>query len=256
MVFVERRTLSDEVRLAVVLLVIGGAAVVKGAIGFGFPLIAVPLVANILDPRSAVVILSIASVVGNVGIMARGGGSRATLRRLAPTIAGLVVGTVGGALLLANIDAGLLGAIVGACALAFAAVSTVKPDLAVPAAWERYLALPMGLLGGVLGGSTSIFAPAIASYLHALRLKKREFVFFVTLLYMIGGIVQVSSYAMLGLYDARLLLIILATCIPNAIGLMIGSRLLDQIDPHLFRRLVVVVICLSGLSLVARGLWR
>jgi uncharacterized membrane protein YfcA len=244
---------SDEVRLALVLLVIGGAAVVKGAIGFGFPLIAVPLIANILDPRSAVVILSIAAVVGNVGIRVRGGGSRATLRRLAPTIGGLVVGTIGGALLLANLDAALLGAIVGACALLFAAVSALKPELAVPAGWERYLALPMGLLGGLLGGSTSIFAPAIASYLHALHLGKREFVFFVTLLFMVGGLVQVVSYARLGLYDARLLLIILATCVPNVLGLLVGVRLQDRIDPLLFRRIVLAVIFLSGLNLVAKG---
>ena len=247
---------DELVRLGLILLVIAGSAVVKGAIGFGFPLIAAPLIANILDPRSAVIILSVAALFGNVWVALQGGGSRATLRRLAPTIGGLIVGTVGGAILLANVDAALLGIVVGIGALVFALTSTLKPDLAIPSHLERYLALPMGLLGGVLGGSTSIFAPAIASYLHALRLKKREFVFFVTLLYMIGGIVQVSSYALLGLYDARLLLIILATCIPNAIGLMIGSRLLYQIDPHLFRRLVVVVICLSGLSLVARGLWR
>jgi uncharacterized protein len=245
---------DEAVRLTLVLLVIGGAAVVKGAIGFGFPLIGVPLIANILDPRSAVVIVSVAALVGNVGIVLRGGGSRATFRRLTPTIAGLVVGTIGGALLLANVDAALLGAFVGACSLLFTAVSILKPGLAIPARLERYLALPMGLLGGLLGGSTSIFAPAIASYLHALRLNQREFVFFVTLLFMIGGAVQVTSYVQLGLYDARLLLIILASCAPNVLGLLAGIRLQDRIDPGLFRRLVLGVIFLSGLNLLAKAL--
>ena len=248
---------QDEViRLALVLLVILGSAIVKGAIGFGFPLIAVPLIANILDPRTAVIILSLASLFGNIWVSLQGGGSRATFRRIAPTLGGLIVGTIAGALLLANVDAALLGIFVGIGALVFALTSTLKPDLAVPARLERYLALPMGLLGGVLGGSTSIFAPAIASYLHALHLDQREFVFFVTMLYVVGGAVQVTSYATLGLYDARILVIVVASCIPNAIGLTIGSRLLVRLDPRLFRRLVVVVICLSGLSLVARGLWR
>jgi uncharacterized protein len=245
---------DEAVRLTLVLLVIGGAAVVKGAIGFGFPLIGVPLIANILDPRSAVVIVSVAALVGNVGIVLRGGGSRATFRRLAPTIAGLVVGTIGGALLLANVDAALLRAFVGACSLLFTAVSILKPGLAIPARLERYLALPMGLLGGLLGGSTSIFAPAIASYLHALRLNQREFVFFVTLLFMIGGAVQVASYVRLGLYDARLLLIILASCVPNVLGLLAGIRLQDRIDPGLFRRLILGVIFLSGVNLLAKAL--
>jgi uncharacterized protein len=246
----------EFVRLALVLLIIGGAAVVKGAIGFGFPLIAVPLLANVMDARSAVIILSLAALFGNLGIALRGGGSRATFRRLAPTLVGLVVGTVGGALLLANLDAASLGMVVGGCSLVFAAISGLKPDLAVPAHLERYLALPMGLLGGLLGGSTSIFAPAIASYLHALHLTKREFVFFVTLLFLIGGVVQVVSYVQLGLYDLWLLLIILASCIPNTLGLYVGVRLQDRIDPKLFRRLVLLLIFLSGLNLVAKGIWR
>lgn len=248
-------TEDDGVRLLLVLLAIGGAGVVKGAIGFGFPLVATPLIASVLDARSAVVILSLASLFGNVGIALRGGGNRATFWRLAPTLGGLVVGTMIGALLLASIDAKQLGLIVGGCTLLFATVSGLKPDLAVPAHLERYLALPMGLLGGLLGGSTSIFAPAIASYLHALHLGKREFIFFVTLLYLVGGVVQVASYARLGLYDVRLLLIILATCVPNAVGLVIGVRLQDRIDPVRFRRLVLLVLFVTGLNLIVRNVF-
>lgn len=245
---------GEAVRLALILLVVLGAAVVKGAIGFGFPLIAVPLLANILDSRSAVVILSVAALFGNVGVMLQGGGSRKTFRRIAPTFGGVVVGTAAGALLLANVDAMALGVFVGFCALVFVVVSALKPELTVPPALERRLGLPLGLLGGVLGGSTSIFAPAIVPYVHALHLGKREFVFSVTLLYVVGGIVQVASYARLGLYDARVLLIILATCIPNALGIALGRRLLDRIDPIAFRRLVLGVVALSGLNLVIRGL--
>jgi uncharacterized membrane protein YfcA len=248
-------TPDDAVRLALVLLVIGGAGAVKGAIGFGFPLIAVPLIANTLDARSAVVIVSVAALFGNVGIVLRGGGSRATFRRLGPMFGGLVVGTVVGALLLASLDAALLAKVVGGCSVLFAATAILKPGLAVPSRLERYLALPMGLLGGVLGGSTSIFAPAVASYVYALHLSKREFVFFISLLYMVGGMVQVASYARLGLYDARLLLIILVSCVPNAVGLWLGVRLQDRIDQMLFRHLVVAVILASGLSLVTRGFW-
>ncbi|MCC6174370.1 MAG: sulfite exporter TauE/SafE family protein [Chloroflexi bacterium] len=247
---------QDPVRLGLVLAVILGAAVIKGAIGFGFPLVAAPLVATILDARTSVLVLSLASLFGNVGVALRGGGNRPTFRRLAPMLAGLLVGTVFGAILLANLDAATLGVIVGVAALAFALVSTAKPNLAVPSRLERYLALPMGLAGGLLGGSTSIFAPPIVSYVHALHLDKREFVFFVTLLYTFAGITQVASYARLDLYDVPVLLLALATCIPNALGLWIGVRIQDRIDPFAFRRLVLVVIALTGLNLIVHGLWR
>ena len=246
----------DWPRLALVMVVIGAAAVVKGAIGFGFPLVATPVIASVLDARTAVLVLSLASLFGNVGMAIRGGGSWPTFRRLAPMLVGLLVGTVGGALLLASLDAATLGLVVGLAAMAFAFVCTARPSLAVPARLERYLALPMGLAGGLLGGSTSIFAPPIVSYVHALHLGKREFVFFVSMLYSFGGVTQVVSYTRLGLYETPILLLALATCLPNAVGLWIGTRIQDRIDAFLFRRLVLVVIALTGLNLVVRGLWR
>ena len=247
---------EEALRVGLALLAIGGAAVVKGVTGFGFPLTAAPLVSIALDARSAVIILSVVALFGNVGIMLRGGGSRATFRRLAPMLGGLVVGTIVGAHLVASVDPATLGLVVGASTLAFAALSLTRPDLAVPARLERYLGLPMGLGGGLLGGSTSIFAPIIAAYLHALHLGKREFVFFITLLYSVAGLVQVVSYAQLGFYTGYLLLVIAAALVPNAIGLSIGLRIQDRVDPFVFRRVVLVVIFLSGLSLVVKALWR
>lgn len=247
---------DEAVRLALVLLSIGGAAIVKGVTGFGFPLVAAPLISIVLDPRSAVLILSLVSIFGNVGIMFRGGGNHPTLRRLAPTIGGLLVGTVIGAQFVASVDPVALGLVVGACTLLFATVSMLRPNLVVPPRLERHLAVPMGLGGGLLGGSTSIFAPLIASYLLSLKLEKREFVFFVTLLYTVGGAVQIASYALLGLYDRAVLLIVLAALIPNALGISLGLRLQAKVDPITFRRLVLGLIFCTGLSLVIKGLWR
>lgn len=245
----------DLLQVVGILLAVLGAAIIKGAVGFGFPLVATPITSTIWDARNAVLVISLASLFNNFSITVRGGGSRTTFRRFLPTIAGLVVGTITGTLLLASVDPNLLALIVGVAAMVFGLVSLVKPDLAIPPHLERYLALPMGLLGGLLGGSTGIFAPALASYTHALKLSKREFVFFLTLLYLVGTSVQVLSYIQLGLYNLTIVLVGLLTCIPNVVGVNIGFRLQDRIDPGLFRRLVVVVILISGTSLVLRALW-
>lgn len=247
----------DLLRVAAILLVVIVAGVVKGAIGFGFPLVAAPLVSTIWDARHAVILLALASLSNNVGIVygmvRRGDGSRKTLRRLTPTIVGLIVGTAGGAVLLAYLDPRLLGGIVGAAALAFAVISLLKPSLAVPTHLERYLGLPMGLAGGLLGGSTSIAGPFIVSYTHALHLGKREFVLFLSLMYLISAIVQVATYTQLGLYDVAVLMVGLVSLIPNLAGVALGLRLQDRIDPLLFRKIVVIVIALTGLSLLARA---
>jgi uncharacterized membrane protein YfcA len=246
----------DLLQVLGILLAVLCAAIIKGAIGFGFPMVATPITSTIWDARNAVLVISLASLLNNFGITVRGGGSRKTFRRFVPTIAGLVVGTIAGSLLLASVDPNLMALIVGTAAMVFGLVALIKPNLAIPPHLERYLALPMGLFGGLLGGSTGIFAPALASYTHALKLDKREFVFFLTLMYLIGTSVQVVSYIQLGLYDLTIVLVGLLTCIPNFLGVSIGLRLQDRINPILFRRLVVVIIMISGTSLVLRSLWR
>lgn len=244
----------DPLRIVLILLVILGAAVIKGAVGFGFPLVATPLIAAIWDARHAVLLLSLAALFNNIGIVFRGGGSKATFWRLAPTIGGVVVGTVAGALLLASLNPDLLGIVVGALSVVFALVSLVKPDLGVPPRLERFLALPMGLGGGLLAGSTGIGAPFLASYTHALQLGKREFVFFLTLLYLTGSTVQAISYTQLGLYDRQALTMAVLSCVPNVVGLATGIRLQEKINPLLFRRLVVGLILVTGVGLLLKGL--
>ena len=244
----------DPLTLALILLAIFGGGFVKGAIGFGFPLVTTPLVSSLWDVRHAVVLISMASLTNNIGVVARGGGNRQTFRRFPLLLAGLVVGTIGGALLLANVPTRVLSVVVGSAALVFAGIAIFKPDLAVPSRLERYLALPMGVMGGLLGGSTSISGPFIASYTFALKLTKREFVFFLSLLYLVGSSVQVTSYAPLGLYDAPVLVMGAASIVPNLLGVALGLKIQDRIDQQLFRKLVVVMIGVSGATLVVRGL--
>ena len=59
------------------------AAFVKGTTGFGFPLIATPTVALLLDIRTAVTILIIPNLVMDIALVFRGGLPYAAFRRFA-----------------------------------------------------------------------------------------------------------------------------------------------------------------------------
>jgi uncharacterized membrane protein YfcA len=195
-----------------------------------------------------VLLVSLASLVNYVGIAVRGGASPGIFRRFVPVVAGMAIGVVGGAILLASVPSSLLGVVVGIAALVFASVAVLKPDLAVPPHLERYLALPMGLFGGLLGGSTGIAGPFVVSYTHALKLGKRDFVYGLTLLYLVGAIVQVVSYTQLGLFDRLTFAMGAASCLPNFLGVWVGFRIQDRIDHDLFRKVVVAVIAISGIA--------
>ena len=72
------------------------AAYVKGASGMGFPLIATPVVALLLDIRTAITILIIPNIVMDITQIFRGGFPVAVLRRFGWFFLTTVIGFFGG----------------------------------------------------------------------------------------------------------------------------------------------------------------
>jgi uncharacterized membrane protein YfcA len=246
--------LAPNAAFAIVLLVIAFAAAVKGALGFGFPLIAVPISANLIGARTAVVLIAVSVVFGNFIILLRGGGRVQDVRRFAGLLLGVIVGTVIGALLLDRLDPGTLALIVGITSLLFAALGllNITPEISPRA--QLYTGPSIGLASGIMGGTTGIFAPLIAAYMHSLRLDKRGFVFWLTVAFLVGGAVQTLSYYRLGLYSGTTLLYAAATFIPIMVGTQLGFLIQDRLPAETFRRLVLLLVLASGLNLVIRQL--
>jgi uncharacterized membrane protein YfcA len=246
--------LAPNAAFAIVLLVIAFAAAVKGALGFGFPLIAVPLSANLIGARTAVVLIAVSVVFGNFIILLRGGGRVQDVRRFAGLLVGVVIGTAIGALLLDRLDPSTLALIVGITSLLFAALGLLNITPQISTRAQLYTGPSVGLASGIMGGTTGIFAPLIAAYMHSLRLDKRGFVFWLTVAFMVGGAVQTLSYYRLGLYSGTMLLYAAATFIPILIGTQCGFLIQDRLPAETFRRLVLLLVLASGLNLVIRQL--
>jgi uncharacterized protein len=245
----------DALQLLIVAVVIGGAAMIKGTIGFGFPLVAVPVLSAIMGPRAAVPLVAVPTLLSNFIMMSRGSASRASAH-LVLALAGLAVGTLAGAALIKALDPRWLSVLVGVVTLGYVLATAFGLTALVPEAAGRRAAPVVGLAAGVMGGATGIFAPLLASYLHLLRMAKRDFVFWITMMFFVSNIVQVASYAHLGLYAGQVLVLSLAACVPMAIGTWSGMALQDRLNPEIFGRIVLGIVFIASLNLLVRGLLR
>ncbi len=246
--------LAFDVAFVLVLLVVVFATAVKTALGFGFPLIAVPLSANLIGARTAVVLIAIPVLFANLLILLRGGGTGAELRQFWSMLAGVIIGTVIGAQFLESLDPRLLSLIVGVTSVAFAVVAYAGGLPLVSRRAQTYAGPAVGLASGVMGGTTGIFAPLIAAYVHSLRLEKRAFVFWLTVAFFVGGLSQAISYYRLGLYAGSVATYSLIACLPVLVGTRLGFWMQDRLPADTFRRLVLALVFVSGVSLVLRQL--
>ncbi|MFN0072335.1 MAG: sulfite exporter TauE/SafE family protein [Chloroflexota bacterium] len=247
----------DHEGLPWAVLALSFAGFVKGATGFGLPLLAVPALANILEPKMAVIIMSIPTLVAGamMAVQTRSWevvGSMGPLRWLIVT---LVLGTVAGANLLATLDTGVLGLAVGFTSVAFTIIALQGQSLDIRNYAGR-LTPVIGLAAGVLNGTTNISGPLIAIYLKCLQLEKRTFVSAINVLFTCTGVVQIISYVQLGLYTSESLVLSLGACLPIFLGVTLGLRANFLMGQKLFDRAVLVLIFISGVRLIVNTLMR
>jgi hypothetical protein len=240
--------------LLYVLIVVSFGAFVKGFAGFGLPLIAVPLLAQVLDPRTVVVTFAIPTLVSNLVVLVQGNVPRAAVRRARPFLLPLLAGAVAGAALLPALDAQLVSLVIGLAALLFGLLSLVRVQLPLTPRHERVASPVLGAACGVLGGATTIYAPLAALYFQALRYDKWAFVYVLSLLFLAATTVQILVFAALRLYRPELVLGGLLLCLPIAVGTRLGLWLHRRVSASWFRQAVLVLVLLSSFQLIARGL--
>lgn len=239
--------------LAILVIGLAFAGLAKGATGMGLPLVATPILAAVFGPRMAVVIVTIPIFVSNSLLLMQGWRRLEVLRGLTPIIVASVIGTTIGVQLLASLDQRTFAILI----TAMVAVFLLRGDRLIgddPRARRARLLGPLiGLVGGVLQGTTSIASPIVGSYFHSLRLPPRDFVLVLAAVFEINAVVQVIGYWLLGLFTPEVLALGIIGLVPTLLALMAGIYLRGRMDAARFRSVILVLLVLSVLNLLYRS---
>lgn len=222
------------------------AAILKGAISFGFPTVATPVLALFIDVKTAVAVLVVPNIVMD-GIQARRRGSLgATARRLAVLLVFGGIGTVLGTRLLIALSSRTATMVLGAVVLTFVVLNATRFSPRVPADWERWLSPPVGLLAGVIGGITNVPGTPLVIYFYALGMDKTEFVRSVAFSFVVYKVVQLGALVGFGAFTVGLVPATLGLTAAGLAGFFLGLRIQDRLDQGTFNR--VVLVCLGALG--------
>ncbi|MBU6423728.1 MAG: TSUP family transporter [Chloroflexi bacterium] len=217
----------------------------------GLPLIATPVIAGVFGPRAAVVIVSIPVFVTNSLLIVAGWRSiPGVLRELLPMLVLGAVGTLFGVQLLAKMDEKIFAVVISAIVIAF----LLRGDRLLgdePGSRRVKVAGPIvGLVGGILQGSTSIASPLVGSYFHARKVAPAAFVVSLASLFELNSIIQIGSLVGLRLFTPDLVALGVVGLVPNLIGLLVGIEMRGRVSPVTFRRIIVALLIVSVLNLM------
>ncbi len=230
------------------------AAFVKGAVAFGFPTIATPLLALLVDVRSAFAILILPNVVMDGIQAARRPGLGQTLRRHAVLYGAGVVGTVVGTYWLKRFSDRQALLTLGIFVLLFVLINVSRPALRVRAGWAPYLPVPVGLLAGVVGGITNVQGTPLVLYFYALGMGKTEFVQAIALAFFVYKVAQLAALVQVGIMTTQLFWLSALATLAALGAFWLGLRVQDRMNQVTFNRVVLVVLAVLGIFLVSRAL--
>jgi uncharacterized protein len=230
------------------------AAFVKGASGMGFPLIATPTVALLLDIRIAITILLIPNIVMDVAQVFRDGFPFAVLRRFGWFFVATVIGVFLGTAVLVNLPLWILNLCLGAMVLVFVTSTWLRFHFTITPRLEKLLALPVGFFSGFLNGMTNAAGPALAIYLYSLKLEKRQFIKSIATIFVFTKLSQLAAVSSWNLFNASTLLLSLQVTLFTLAGFYAGLKTQDRINQQTFNRALLIFLFVIGLTLVTRSL--
>ena len=230
------------------------AAAIKGTLGFGFPPVATPLIAGIIGAKTAVVALAIPGLLQNIAQAWSGRVHLKRCRPLLPLLAALVVGSLGGAYLLTVLPAHLATMLVGVAVVVYALLAMFRLEPTLPSTWAGPVGAAVGLVAGLLGGATGIFAPLLVLYLTAVRLDKEQFTAVISIAFFVGQVPQIAGYAALGLFTADRLLLSAVMIPPVAVGFALGTAVRSRMSQRVFVVAVQLALFVIGIRLVLEAM--
>ncbi len=229
------------------------ASYVKGTTGMGFPLIATPMVAMLVDIRTTYALLLLPNISMDVFQIARGELPWHLWRRLAPVFATTVIGVFLGTRILVAIPERAIFLCLAATIIVYLVSVRLRLDLRMPERWEPCLGALTGLVAGVLTGVTNAIGPIGAFYVLALQMQKREFVKAVASIFLVAKLSQLAAVAHWGFFTSTILQWSAVLTLVALGAFWVGLATQDRVRQETFLRILYALLFAMAFFFVYRG---
>ena len=243
--------LLENLLLIVFAIFLGG--IVKGSVGIGMSMFSVPIIAFILPPTKAMMLLCFPVIFTNFLQMdiKKGVGSF----RFLPMFLALFLGLLIGGKLILNLSLNFISISIASVIIIFTSLNFFGISLKnIKKANEKILSVIIGFLSGILGGLTTFYAPPIITFLISINLDKEFFIRTTATMYFFASIPLYSSMIYHGLGNYYDLIISLVLVIPAIIGQFFGSKIRKKLSNEIFQKLILIILIMIGFSLLFKNL--
>lgn len=232
------------------------AGFVKGAIGFAMPLILIAVLPSFMPAPVALAALIFPVLTTNVHQSLRQGlaPALASGRKFWRIIAMTTVGILITAPFVVVLPQATMFLLLGTAVLVFSALQLSGWTPEIAPRWRGTVELGAGLIGGLYGGISGVWGPPAIVYLLAAKVEKTEMVRVMSVIFTMGAVVLTLAHLRSGALNVQTAVLSAAMLVPAWAGMLLGYRAHDRLDAARFKRWTLILLVLSALNLLRRGL--
>jgi len=231
------------------------AAALQRAVGFGFALFAVPLMAFVVPTKSAVVIVFLNGTItcAWLAVRLRRQIEWPTARRLG---IGAIVGAPLGVVILSVVSATTLRLALGVTtclAAVWIIVSSrrMNPEPVVP---HRSTTFAMGFVSGVINTSLATNGPPLVYELRRTGFRDDRFRATIAAVFLLSNLIGLPLLALAGLITAFDIVLAASSLVPCMAGIVVGSVISGRMEPRHFAWAVDLLLMATGLLTISKAI--
>ncbi|MBE9065970.1 sulfite exporter TauE/SafE family protein [Leptolyngbya cf. ectocarpi LEGE 11479] len=228
------------------------AAFVQGVSGFGFALVAMPILSGVTSIQTAAPLVALTTLTNNLilCIYYRQSFDRNVITNL---LLGSVLGIPIGFLALDYIPTALMLIGLGFVIVTYSLYSLVSP--VVPVLKSKLWAYGAGFLSGILLGSFNLPGPPVILYGSSQRWSQEKFKGNLTSFFWVSVAIVVVGHGFQNRISEEIIRQFLIAIPGFILGLFLGVVLAKKFDPNIFRKVITVLLLVIGVRLIVSGIY-
>jgi len=232
-------------------LLIGGilflSAFTQGLSGFGVALVSMALLPGVIGIRDSIALVALIALVVDFSLLLRYWRSL-QFQKVLPLILASLVGVPFGIFLLRRLDEGLALAILGIILVGYSLYAL--SGLRLPELKNKAWAYGAGFIGGLLGGAYNTPGPPVIMYASCKKWEPDVFKGNLQSFFVQYSIIVVLGHWISGSFTSDILSLFWRGLPWLAAGIFAGLWMDRWLSPALFRKLVFVLLIVTGLRLI------
>jgi len=220
------------------------AALLQGLSGFGFSILAVPLITFLISPKTSIPILILYSIIINI-VVTYSTKDSIELKKIWPMLLSALIAVPLGAKLLIILPENILRIFIGIFILVFGFL--FMKGISIKIRHEKAAMVPIGIISGILSGSISAGGPPVILFFANQNTERHSFRGNLAIYFFIMNLFTVPIFFLNGLITKEVINHSLTFLPALLLGVVLGNLLSGMINDGFFRKITLYLLLIMGI---------